>query len=522
MLLISPPAARITEAYPALARLGGALKAHNIPYRILDGNLEGLMHLINSETSDKDTWTKRAVKGKEHSLAILTSTKGYSNFDTYKSHIKRLNRLLEKSDLNKGHEITLANFSTPLWSPLSSMDLKYSGDYFEDNPFYSWFSNRIPRVIEEMESNGNKIKFIGFSVTFLSQALTAFAMAGFIRKIRPDIKIVWGGGLITSWEKSPGINNLFNAEDIVIYGPGEIPLLKLFEIDSKSNFMMPDYEFAIKNRYLSPGFILAYNTSVGCPWKKCTFCPEKYEDNPYISEKHTKVTEELKILVEKYNPVLIHLTDSEISPAMLKALAADPPGTQWYGFCRFTKLLTDEKFCQQLANSGCRMLSMGLESGDKEVLKAMKKGIKLEDVPVILENLKNVGIGTYIYVLFGTPAEDRDAALKTRDFVVKYAHLIDFINAAVFNLPVNSEEAQNLNTDNFYEGDLSLYTGFKHPKGWGRKEIRQFLKKDFSSVPEIREVLNRVPPVFDSSHAPFFLWKRKTEDEDRRRENGRY
>ncbi len=505
MLIISPPASRICEAYPALARLGGALKAHNVPFRILDGNLDGLMHLINSESSNDDTWTRRAVKGRDHSLEILTSTEGYNNFDTYKSHIKRLNRLLKTSKLNNGNNITLANFSTLLLSPLKSEDLKYSADHFNNNPFYSWFSKRIPQILNEMESNGNIVRFIGLSVTFLSQALSAFAIAGFIREIRADIKIVWGGGLITSWYSTKQNTKLFPDDDIVITGPGEIPLLKLFDIKTNNQFFEPNYDFATKNKYISPGFILAYNTSVGCPWKKCTFCPEKYEDNPYIQERYTKVTKELKLLVKKYTPILVHLTDSEISPAMLKALAAKPIGSPWYGFCRFTKLLTDIQFCKQLASSGCKMLSMGLESGDRDVLKAMNKGIKLEEVPVILKNLKKSGIGTYIYVLFGTPAEDRDAALKTRDFVAKHAHLIDFINAAVFNLPVNSEEAEFLDTDNFYEGDLSLYSEFKHPKGWGRKEVRQFLKKDFSSVPEIRKILNRVPPVFDSSHAPFFL-----------------
>ena len=505
MLLISPPASRICEAYPALARLGGALKSYDIPYRIMDGNPEGLMHLINSESSDEDTWTKRAVKGKENSLSILTSPEGYTNFDTYKSHIKRLNRLLEKNKLNKGHEITLANYQDKNLSPLRSVDLKYSSKHFKNNPFYTWFSKRIPEMIKEFESEVKGIAYIGISVTFLSQALTAFAIAGFIRKTRPDINIVWGGGLITSWGKAPGKKNLFPKADIVVTGPGERPLLELLGIKSDNNFHIPNYEFAAQNKYLSPGFILSYNTSVGCPWKKCTFCPEKYEENPYIQERHTKVTKELKTLVRQYKPVLVHLTDSEISPAMLKAIAASPPGAPWYGFCRFTKLLTDRQLCINLAVSGCKMLSLGLESGDETVLKAMKKGIHLKDVPIILKNLKEAGIGTYVYVLFGTPEENREAALRTRDFVAENAHLIDFINAAIFNLPINSEEAQYLDTDQFYEGDLSLYTGFKHPKGWGRKEIRQFLKKDFSSVPEIREILNRVPPVFDSSHAPFFV-----------------
>jgi len=425
--------------------------------------------MINSEVSDDDTWTKRAVKGKENSLAALTSPKGYTNFDTYKSHIKRLNRLLEKSNLNKGHEITLTNYQDRVLSPLKSSDLKYSSEHFKDNPFYNWFSRRIPEMIEETESEGNKIKYIGLSVTFLSQALTAFSIAGFVRKIRPDIRIVWGGGLITSWKGAAGSKNLFPDTDIAVHGPGERPMLELFGINSDCNFHIPDYEFAVQGKYLSPGFILSYNTSAGCPWKKCTFCPEKYENSPFVQEHHTKVTNELKILVQKYQPVLIHLTDSEISPSMIKALAEDPPGATWYGFCRFTKLLTDRQFCRKLALSGCRMLSLGLESGDEAVLKSMKKGINLNDVPIILENLKEAGIGTYVYVLFGTPVEDRKAALRTRDFVAENAHMIDFINAAIFNLPVNSEEAQYLDTNQFYESDLSLYTVFKHPKGWSRK-----------------------------------------------------
>ncbi|MCD6396655.1 MAG: hypothetical protein J7L71_03885, partial [Spirochaetaceae bacterium] len=197
MLLISPPASRICEAYPSLARLGGALKAYNVPYKILDGNLEGLLYIINSETRDEDTWTRRAVKGKEHSLKMLTSPEGYINFDTYKSHIKRLNRLLDKSKLNNGYDITLANFKGPL-TPLQSTDLKNAAVNYKDNPFFTWFSKRIPQILNEMESTENSVKFIGISVTFLSQALTAFAIAGFIRILRPDVTIIWGGGLITS------------------------------------------------------------------------------------------------------------------------------------------------------------------------------------------------------------------------------------------------------------------------------------------------------------------------------------
>lgn len=504
-MLISPPASRISEAYPSLARLSGAAEAHSIPLEILDGNLEGLMHLINSPAAGNDTETKRAVKAKHQSLSLLRSSEGYKNFDTYKSHVKRLNRLLAKSSLNDGHEISMSNYQDKTLLPVRSRDLKYAAQHFNENPFSSWFTKRIPEIMEEAAANGRPVTHIGLSVTFLSQALSAFAISGFIRKFYPGLKIIWGGGLITSWKEGAARTGLFPDEDTVITGTGEKPLLELFGIYSEKNFYTPDYHFALNNDYIAPGFILSYNTSVSCPWKKCTFCPETYEDNPYLQEGYPKAAGELKGLVIRYNPVLVHLTDSEISPAMLKALAANPPGAPWYGFCRFTKILTDLSFCRSLEEAGCRMLSLGLESADRDVLTAMNKGIKIDEVPLILENLKSCGIGTYVYVLFGTPAESRDSALRTRDFVASYAQNIDFLNAAVFNLPVKSPETAFLDTGAFYEGDLSLYTRFNHPKGWNRTNVRAFLKKEFSAEPEIRKILNRVPPVFDSSHAPFFV-----------------
>jgi radical SAM superfamily enzyme YgiQ (UPF0313 family) len=151
------------------------------------------------------------------------------------------------------------------------------------------------------------------------------------------------------------------------------------------------------------------------------------------------------------------------------------------------------------------MLQLGLESGDQKVLEAMGKGTELSMIGRILENLAGVGIATYIYVLFGTPAEDRDSALRTRDFVARHAELIGFLNIAVFNLPAASAESGLLETRPFYEGELSLYREFSHPAGWNRDEVRRFLSRDFEAEPRIRPIVLRNPPVFTSNHAPFFL-----------------
>jgi radical SAM superfamily enzyme YgiQ (UPF0313 family) len=166
--------------------------------------------------------------------------------------------------------------------------------------------------------------------------------------------------------------------------------------------------------------------------------------------------------------------------------------------------LADPGFCRSLRRSGCVMLKLGLESGDQEVLDRMGKGIRLDMASQVLLNLQEAGIAVYLYLLFGTPAEASVEARRTLDFVVRHRDAIGFLNAALFNMPAGGEEAAEYETEPFYDGDLSLYTGFRHPRGWGRKEARRFLDGEFRRDPAVAAILRNDPPFFTSNHAPFF------------------
>ncbi len=150
------------------------------------------------------------------------------------------------------------------------------------------------------------------------------------------------------------------------------------------------------------------------------------------------------------------------------------------------------------------MLKLGMESGDQAVLDAMQKGVDLEEASSALKTIKKAGIATFVYLLFGTPPETLAEARKTLDFVAKHHEEIDFLNLAIFNLPVYGPDTESLETRIFYEGDLSLYVDFEHPRGWNRKRVRQFLDKEFKRHRAIAPILRRDPPVFTSNHAAFF------------------
>jgi len=250
---------------------------------------------------------------------------------------------------------------------------------------------------------------------------------------------------------------------------------------------------------------LPYSASSGCYWNQCSFCPETAEGNLYKPIPIDKVITDLQKLTEKTKPALVHMLDNALSPVLLKAIAASSFNVPWYGFARISSHLTDLDFCLALKRSGCVMLQLGLESGDQRVLDNMRKGFDLETASSALKTLKKAGIATFVYLLFGTPSETIDAARKTLDFTARHNKQMDFLNLAIFNLPAYSLEAEELETGEFYEGDLSLYRSFLHPRGWGRSFVRQFLNHEFKKHPAVASILRKAPPIFTSNHAPFFV-----------------
>jgi radical SAM superfamily enzyme YgiQ (UPF0313 family) len=347
---------------------------------------------------------------------------------------------------------------------------------------------------------------VGFSLTYLSQALCTFAMIGHVRKRFPGLKVILGGGLVTSWGSRQGWKHPFaGLVDHMIVGPGEEALLSLLGYtDPAPGQHVPDYRGLPLQDYLAPGVIMPYSASSGCYWRKCSFCPEAAEDNPFVPIRPKQAVEDLSALTARYQPALVHLLDNAVSPALMTALIDDPPGVPWYGFARFGPELADRDFCLALRRSGCVMLQLGLESGDQEVLDALHKGTDIRTASRALESLDRAGIKTYVYLLFGTPAETQREARATLDFVVRHAASIDFLNLAVFNMSRCSPEAKELGTSGFSEGDLSLYTDFRHPRGWDRKRVRRFLDREFKRHPDVASILRNDPPVFTSNHAAFF------------------
>lgn len=515
ILLIHPPVAKPCEPPAGIARLAAVLTANGISCQVLDAGLEGLLHMLGNATAADDTWSRRAFGAVSANLAALRSQSIYSGgIDRYKRAVNDLNRVLHMAGRRSGVQISLSNYTADDLSPVRSIDLAASARRFAENPFFLYFEKRFTALFSD-----NPPEIAGFSVNFMSQALCAFAMAGFIRDRFPATRIVFGGGLVTSWMHIPGFSNPFKGiVDDLVAGPGERPLLSMCGIGDDAVVPDSDYDYSgfPLGQYLAPGLILPVSASAGCYWRRCSFCPERSEGREYRPGVSSAVTGAIINHAEEIRPVLVHFLDNALSPKFLAHLIDHPPGLPWYGFTRITDHLADPEFVRGLKASGCVMLKLGIESGDQAVLDALNKGIHLTTVSKALKMLKTVGIAVYAYLLFGTPAETRASALKTLEFIAAHAEFISFLNLAVFNLPAYCREAETLDTSGFYEGDLTLYREFRHPAGWNRAQVRRFLAREFRPVPSIRTIINNDPPFFTSNHAALFCMRTDSEPAETR------
>ena len=501
VLIIHPPVAKPGEPPAGAARIRGFLEENHVSCRVLDAGLEGIRFLLQKQPEIQDTRTANAWRNRDRSLNALKSGSAFSTVDHYNRIVGSLNRLLFLHGRKYGYSLDLANCTHDFLSPLSSRDLRRCAEKPENDPFHDYYRDSLISSVRNYRPD-----MIGISVNFLSQAFSAFSLTGLLKREFPGCRIVAGGGLITSWMQKPDWNNPFSGlVDHCVRGSGEVFFNEILKLNVPGRRVsMPVYNDFYRQHYLSPGFVLPYNTSSGCYWNRCSFCPEPAEGSRYHPLPRERAVREIRQLCRVNRPVLIHFLDNALAPAFLKTLISNAPGVPWYGYVRFTSHFLDPDFCRKLKASGCAMLKIGLESGDQRVLDHLNKGIDLKMVSKSLFNLHQAGIPLYIYLLFGTPHESEESAGMTMRFVADHHECINYINPAVFNMPAAGHEARLYHTRYFSGGDLSLYVDFHHPLGWDRIRVRHFLDRVLFRHPDIAGIRRMTPKTFTSSHAPFF------------------
>lgn len=158
-------------------------------------------------------------------------------------------------------------------------------------------------------------------------------------------------------------------------------------------------------------FSMNMATTRGCPYH-CNWCAKPIWGQRYNQRSPENVADEIVWLKATYGPD--HLTFADdifgLKPGWIGRLAeileARGGVTPFKCLSRADVLLRDGEIAA-LRRAGCRTVWMGAESGSQEVLDAMEKGIRVEEIREATQRLRAHGIEVGFFLQFGYPGESR-------------------------------------------------------------------------------------------------------------------
>ncbi|HWR37061.1 MAG TPA: hopanoid biosynthesis associated radical SAM protein HpnJ [Clostridia bacterium] len=165
-------------------------------------------------------------------------------------------------------------------------------------------------------------------------------------------------------------------------------------------------------------FVALYTTR-GCP-AQCTFClwPQTLSGHPWRKRSSNAVAREMMKAKEYWPNVKEFFFDDDtfnIQKARTIELCAElkPLGLTWSCTSRVT---TDYETLKAMKEAGCRLLIVGYESGDPQILKNIKKGATVERARDFTRDCKKLGLLIHGDFILGLPGETKESIRRTIDF----------------------------------------------------------------------------------------------------------
>ena len=158
----------------------------------------------------------------------------------------------------------------------------------------------------------------------------------------------------------------------------------------------------------------------GCPYR-CIYCAV-----PGLDDRRTRyrsaegVTDEIEALREQWDPGYLFFHDSVFTMhrrrtlELCDRLAARGPALPFT--CQTRADRVDPEIADALARAGCNRVFLGIESGDTESLRRMRKDVPLKQVTDAIEQLTTAGVACSGYFMVGFPWEDPDSIGRTAQF----------------------------------------------------------------------------------------------------------
>ncbi|PLX15378.1 MAG: hypothetical protein C0601_13060 [Candidatus Muiribacterium halophilum] len=266
-----------------------------------------------------------------------------------------------------------------------------------------------------------------------------------IKEIYPDCITIFGGVFATM---SPETIMEESKADFVIRGEGEKPLLNLLKaIDKSKPFKdipslvyrtetgfevnpletpLPAEEIPIIDRKLLPTFGFIFDDSVfgdspenmvsvvvmfsrGCP-SNCIFCESPHMWGRRVRMKPMDmVFDEIKYIIAEYGIKNFVIDDDSFTAskknvrAFCERLILEDLNIKWR--CNTKVSMVDKDIMLLMKKAGCVKVTYGVESGNPQVLKNLRKSFTIEQVKKALSLNKETGLPGSMLMIIGSPGE---------------------------------------------------------------------------------------------------------------------
>ncbi len=275
------------------------------------------------------------------------------------------------------------------------------------------------KMAEMMKDTNPKLKvaFVGPPVTVEpDKSLLASSAIDFIVRREFDHQIVdFANG--KPLEEIPGVS--FRKDGGIQHNPEGGFIENLDTLPWVSKVYKRDLDF---RRYNVPFLLnpfVSFYTSRGCP-AMCTFClwPQTHSGHRWRLRSVDDVVNEVRWTLDNFPGLKEIFFDDdtfnyrkERTIELCKKLK--PLNFTWSCTSRVT---TDHDTLKAMREAGCRLMIVGYESGDQQILKNIKKGATIDMAQRFTKNAHSLGLTIHADYIVGLPGESRESIRRTVDF----------------------------------------------------------------------------------------------------------
>ena len=150
-------------------------------------------------------------------------------------------------------------------------------------------------------------------------------------------------------------------------------------------------------------------TARGCPYH-CRWCSHSTYGKTHRRRSPVGVVDEVEWIQQRYQPDMLWLADDvfTIHHGWLDRYAAEMKrrGLRIPFECITRADRMNERVAEQLAELGCFRVWIGSESGSQRILDAMERGVTVQEVRTAVGQLKQQGIQTGMFFMWGYEGEE--------------------------------------------------------------------------------------------------------------------